>query len=178
MAKKRKFAKRQERPHQINEEITASEVRAVSDIDGPLGVLSIRDALAKAKESNLDLVLISPTATPPVCKIIDYGKFRYEIEKKKKDAKKKQKQIQLKEIRVRPKIDIHDYEFKMKNLKKFIEHGDKVKVTLMFRGRELAHPEIGFEVLERIKEDTKDYAKVERTGKLEGRRAIMIVSPV
>lgn len=174
---KRGAPKRKEPDHLINEQIRSEELRVIVDGEEPLGVLGREEALQKAKDVGLDLVLISPTAKPPVCKIIDYGKFRYEEEKKKKDAKRKQKKITLKEVRFRPKIDKHDFDYKLKRFKKFIDDGDKVKVTLMYRGRELAHTEIGNAVLDKIKEEVKDYAKLEKEGHLEGRRRVLIFAP-
>ena len=130
-----------------------------------------------AEEAGLDLVEISPNATPPVCKIMDLGKFKYEQQKREADARKKQKTIEVKEIKMRPNIDIHDYDVKMKNMRRFFDEGDKVKVTLRFRGREMAHQELGMQLLHRVKEDVTEIAKVEYEPKLEGRQMIMVLAP-
>ena len=131
-----------------------------------------------AVEAGLDLVEISPNATPPVCKIMDYGKFKYEQQKRESEARKKQKIIEVKEVKFRPGTDTHDYEVKMRNVVKFLEKGDKVKITLRFRGREMAHQNLGRELLERVAEDTKDIGKVENMPKMEGRQMIMIIGPL
>ena len=136
-----------------------------------------RDAIRMAEEVGLDLVEISPGATPPVCKIMDLGKYKYEQQKRANEARKKQKIIEIKEVKFRPNIDTHDYEVKMRSVAKFLEEGDKVKVTLRFRGREMAHLELGRELLERISEDAKDYGKVESMPKMEGRQMIMVIGP-
>lgn len=154
------------------------EVRLVIDETGEqLGVVSIRQALAKAEELELDLVEISPNANPPVCKIMDFGKFKYYEQKKAHAAKQKQKQVQVKEIKLRPVTDDHDYEIKMRNAKRFLEDGDKVKFIVQFRGREMAHQELGLRYLERAEKDLLDLVVVESKPKVEGRNAIMIVSP-
>jgi len=142
-----------------------------------LGVLNLDDALAQAEQYGLDLVEVSPNADPPVCKILDYGKFKYEAQKKKNEEKKKQKIIEVKEIKMRPNIDDHDYQTKMRNVNRFLNDGDKVKVTMRFRGREMAHQEIGLNVLKRVQEDLADVAKVEAYPKVEGRQMIMVVAP-
>ena len=134
-------------------------------------------ALDMAEEAGLDLVEISPNATPPVCKIMDYGKYKYEQQKRESEARKKQKVIEVKEVKFRPNTDTHDYEVKMRNVTKFLENGDKVKVTLRFRGREMAHQELGRDLLDRVAEDTKDIGKVEHMPKMEGRQMIMIIGP-
>jgi translation initiation factor IF-3 len=134
-------------------------------------------ALRQADEAGLDLVEISPNADPPVAKILDYGKYKYEEQKKKNEARKKQKIIEVKEIKLRPNIDVHDYDVKMRNMKRFLEDGDKVKVTLRFRGREMAHMEIGHRLLNRVKADFEAIAKVEQEPKPEGRQIIMVVAP-
>jgi translation initiation factor IF-3 len=141
------------------------------------GVVSLDEAQALADEAGLDLVEVSPQNDPPVCKILDYGKYRYEAQKKAKEAKKKQKVIHIKEIKVRPNIDTHDYEVKLKQARKFIEAEDKVKVTLRFRGREMSHQDLGLAVLKRVAEDMKDIAKTEMEPKLEGRQMMMILVP-
>ncbi|MEQ8602180.1 MAG: translation initiation factor IF-3 [Marivibrio sp.] len=161
----------------VNEEIRVPEVRVIDSEGEQLGILSIADAIAAAEEAGLDLVEVSPTAKPPVCKILDYGKFKYEQQKKKNEAKKKQKTIELKEIKFRPNIDQHDYDTKMKSMHKFIDEGDKVKVTLRFRGRELAHQELGLEVLNRVRDDMAEKAKVEQNPNMEGRQMVMVLAP-
>ncbi len=142
-----------------------------------LGVLSVQDALERARQSGLDLVEISPNSAPPVCKILDYGKFKYEAQKRANQARKKQKTFDVKEIKMRPGIDQHDYEVKMRAVGKFLGSGDKVKVTMRFRGREMAHQEIGMAVLMRVRDDLEEVAKVEQLPKLEGRQMTMVVAP-
>jgi len=142
-----------------------------------LGVMSVDDALRRAEEFGLDLVEVSPNADPPVCKILDYGKYKYEAQKKKNEAKKKQKVIEVKEIKMRPNIDEHDYQTKMRNVNRFLNDGDKVKLTMRFRGREMAHQEIGLNVLKRVQTDLEELAKVEAHPKMEGRQMIMVVAP-
>jgi translation initiation factor IF-3 len=161
----------------INEEISVLRVRLVDERGGMVGVVGRSEALAMAADAGLDLVEIAPGADPPVCKILDYGKFKYEEQKKKNEARKKQKIIEVKEIKLRPSIDIHDYAVKMRSMNKFIEEGDKVKVTMRFRGRELAHQELGMNVLMRVKDDLDAIAKVEQTPRMEGRQMTMVVSP-
>ncbi len=142
-----------------------------------IGVMSARDALLRAFSVGLDLLEISPNADPPVCKILDFGKFKYEQQKKKNEAKKKQKVIEIKEVKVRPNIDDNDYNVKMRAMKSFIEEGDKVKVTLRFRGREMAHQDLGIKVLERIRADMDALTKVEQMPKLENRQMVMVLTP-
>jgi len=142
-----------------------------------LGVMKTADAIAEADAQGLDLVEVSPNTNPPVCKILDYGKFKYEAQKKKNEAKKKQKIIEVKEIKLRPNIDEHDYQVKMRNVQKFLDEGDKVKVTMRFRGREMAHQELGVNVLNRVRDDTEEVAKIEAFPKLEGRQMIMVIAP-
>ena len=142
-----------------------------------MGVMKTADAIAQADAQGLDLVEVSPNTDPPVCKILDYGKFKYEAQKKKNEAKKKQKIIEVKEIKLRPNIDEHDYQVKMRNVQKFLDEGDKVKVTMRFRGREMAHQELGVNVLNRVSDDTEDVAKIEAFPKLEGRQMIMVIAP-
>ena len=142
-----------------------------------MGVMKTADAIAEADAQGLDLVEVSPNTDPPVCKILDYGKFKYEAQKKKNEAKKKQKIIEVKEIKLRPNIDEHDYQVKMRNVQKFLDEGDKVKVTMRFRGREMAHQELGVNVLNRVRDDTEDVAKFEAFPKLEGRQMIMVIAP-
>ena len=161
----------------VNEDIRVPQVRLI-DQDGEMqGVLTTRDALLRAYAVGLDLLEISPNADPPVVKILDYGKFKYEQQKKKNEAKKKQKVIEIKEIKVRPNIDENDYQVKMRAMKSFIEEGDKVKVTLRFRGREMAHQDIGMRMLERLRGDLEPYGQIEQFPKLEGRQMIMVVAP-
>ncbi len=161
----------------INEEISVLRVRLVDERGGMVGVVGRNEALTMAADAGLDLVEIAPGADPPVFKILDYGKYKYEEQKKKNEARKKQKIIEVKEIKLRPSIDIHDYAVKMRSMNKFIEEGDKVKVTMRFRGRELAHQELGMNVLMRVKEDLDGIAKVEQTPRMEGRQMTMVVSP-
>lgn len=141
------------------------------------GVVSKQEAIERAYDAGLDLVAISPNADPPVCKILDYGKFKYEAQKKKNEAKKKQNVIVVKEIKMRPGIETHDYQVKLRAMNKFIGEGDKVKVTLRFRGREMAHQDLGSKVLDRVREDMDDVAKVEQYPKMEGRQMTMVISP-
>lgn len=162
----------------VNEKITSREVRVVDEKEGMLGVLSLSDALSKARERDLDLVEISPNAEPPVCKIISYKKFIYQKDKKKKENRKTQKNVVVKEIKMRPKTDVHDYNFKIKNSRSFLEKGYKVKFTIQFRGREMAFIENGRRYLDRILEDTKDLAKIDTESKLEGRNLHMTLSPL
>ena len=140
-------------------------------------MLDTQDAIRKAEDFGLDLVEVQPNADPPVCKILDFGKFKYEAQKRANEARKKQKIIEVKEIKLRPNIDEHDYQVKMRNVQRFLNAGDKVKVTLRFRGREMAHQELGANVLTRVREETDDYAKVEAMSKLEGRQMIMVLAP-
>ena len=160
-----------------NEQITASEVRVISSTGKQLGVISIREALNHAEDEGFDLVEVSPDATPPVCKIIDYGKLKYKEQKSKKEAKKKQKTIEVKEIKMRPGINKHDYDVKIKALSKFIGGGNKVKVSMRFRGREMEHQNIGMDLLKKLTEQVSSYAKVEAPPKLEGRQIMMVLVP-
>ena len=161
----------------VNEEIRVPLVRLI-DQDGEMqGVMSARDAVLRAYAVGLDLLEISPNADPPVCKILDFGKYKYELQKKKNEAKKKQKVIEIKEIKVRPNIDENDYQVKMRAMKSFIEEGDKVKVTLRFRGREMAHQDIGIRVLERIRAELDLTTKVEQMPRMENRQMVMVLSP-
>lgn len=161
----------------INQFITASEVRVVHDKKGSLGVMNIKDALALAREEDSDLVEIVPNAEPPVCKIINYGKYKFELQKKSKEAKKKQKLVQLKEIKMRPQISVHDYNFKMKHIRGFLNEGNKVKITIMFRGREMAHTEFGHDLIAKIMLDLENEASTEKPPKLEGRNLSAVLSP-
>ncbi len=160
-----------------NGEINVPEVRLVG-VDGePIGVVSIAVANQMAEEAELDLVEIAPAAKPPVCRIMDYGKFKYSESKKRHEAKLKQKQIQVKEVKFRPGTDEGDYQIKLRNLIRFLEEGDKTKVTLRFRGREMAHQEFGIKLLERVKQDLEPYGQVEQFPKLEGRQMVMMLGP-
>ncbi|HVZ07560.1 translation initiation factor IF-3 [Rhodopila sp.] len=161
----------------VNEEIRIPQVRLIDQEGEMLGVMSSREAQQRAYAVGLDLVEISPNAEPPVCKILDFGKFKYEQQKKKNEAKKKQKVIEIKEIKVRPNIDENDYQVKMRAMKSFIEEGDKVKVTLRFRGREMAHQDIGVRVLERIRAEMDATSKVEQMPRMENRQMVMVLSP-
>jgi translation initiation factor IF-3 len=143
-----------------------------------VGLVTPQRAMVMAEEAGLDLVEISPNANPPVCKIMDFGKFKYETQKKEAEARKKQKIIEIKEVKFRPNTDTHDYEVKMRNVYKFIENGDKVKITMRFRGREMAHQELGRELLLRVADDTKEMGKVENMPKIEGRQMIMLIGPL
>ena len=161
----------------MNADILNEEVRCIAPDGEQLGVMKTEDAIAAADSHGLDLVEVSPNADPPVCKILDYGKFKFEAQKKRNEAKKKQKVIEVKEIKLRPNIDEHDYQVKMRSVQKFLDEGDKVKVTLRFRGREMAHQELGVNVLNRVREDTDEVAKIEAFPKLEGRQMIMVIAP-
>nr|WP_269446157.1 translation initiation factor IF-3 [Neisseria lactamica] len=167
----------QEREARINGEITAKEVRLISESGEQLGVVSVREALAMAEGQDVDLVEISPTAKPPVCKLMDYGKYKYQQAKKRDEAKKNQKQVQIKEIKFRPGTDEGDYQIKMRNINRFLADGDKVKVTLRFRGREMAHQQLGAQLLERVKEDLAEVAQIESFPKMEGRQMVMMIAP-
>ncbi|MDC0192363.1 translation initiation factor IF-3 [Alphaproteobacteria bacterium] len=160
-----------------NEKITASEVRVISSSGAQLGIISIREALNHAEDEGFDLVEVSPDAKPPVCKILDYGKLKYREQKSKKEAKKKQKTIEIKEIKIRPGINKHDYEVKVKAFHKFIKGGNKVKVSMRFRGREMEHQNLGVDLLKRLIEQVKEYAKVEVPPKNEGKQIMMVLAP-
>ena len=164
--------------YRINRMIEAHEVRLVDEDGGMVGVVPIREALERADEAGLDLVEVSPTASPPVCKILDYGKFKYELQKKAAQARKKQRVIEVKEIKMRPGIDDNDYGIKMKKVREFLDEGDKVKVTMRFRGREMAHQEIAVGILNKVREQMADLAKVEQFPKLEGRQMVMVMAPL
>jgi translation initiation factor IF-3 len=161
----------------VNGRIRAPEIRLIGADGENLGVVDPRKALMLAEEAGLDLVEISPNATPPVCKIMDFGKYKYETQKREAEARKKQKIIEIKEIKFRPGTDKHDYDVKMRSVMKFLEEGDKVKITLRFRGREMAHQELGLDLLNRVAEDVKDVAKIENMPKLEGRQMVMMIAP-
>ena len=162
----------------MNERIRAPEIRLIGAEGENVGVVSPARAMEMAADAGLDLVEISPNANPPVCKIMDFGKFKYEQQKRESEARKKQKIIEVKEVKFRPNTDTHDYDVKMRNVFKFLENGDKVKVTLRFRGREMAHQNLGRELLERVAEDIKEVGKVENMPKMEGRQMIMMIGPV
>ncbi|MDB4409317.1 translation initiation factor IF-3 [Gammaproteobacteria bacterium] len=163
--------------HRINEKIVVPEVRVINQEGEQVGIVSIDEANRLAGDSNLDLVEISPNAEPPVCRIMDYGKFRFEESKKLQTAKKKQKQTQVKEIKFRPGTDIGDYNIKLRKLISFLEDGDRTKVTLRFRGREMAHQELGMQLLMRVKADLEEYGTVEQEPKMEGRLMVMVLAP-
>jgi translation initiation factor IF-3 len=167
----------QEKQHRINGEITAPEVRLIGVNGEQIGIVSLATAQQMAEEAELDLVEIAPQAKPPVCRIMDYGKFKYRESKKRHEARLKQKQIQVKEIKFRPGTDEGDYQIKLRNLVRFLQEGDKAKVTLRFRGREMAHQEIGAKLLERVKADLEPYGIVEQFPKMEGRQMVMVLSP-
>ena len=161
----------------VNGAIRAPQVRCIYPEGGQLGVLDTRDAINKAEDFGLDLVEVQPNVDPPVCKILDYGKYKYEAQKRANEARKKQKIIEVKEIKLRPNIDEHDYQVKMRSVQKFLSGGDKVKVTLRFRGREMAHQDLGAIVLTRVRNETDEFAKVEAMPKMEGRQMIMVLAP-
>jgi translation initiation factor IF-3 len=161
----------------VNTEIDVTQVRLIDAENNMVGVVPLREALWAAEEAGLDLVEVSPAAEPPVCKVLDYGKFKYEAQKKKNEARKKQKTVDVKEIKLRPNIDDHDYDVKMRNARRFIGEGDKVKVTLRFRGREMAHQELGMNVLVRVRTELDELAKVEQMPRMEGRQMVMVLAP-
>jgi translation initiation factor IF-3 len=161
----------------VNRDIESINIRLVDEDGEMIGVVPLAEGLNRADEAGLDLVEVSPNADPPVCKILDYGKFKYIAQKKANETRKKQKTIDVKEIKMRPNIDNHDYDVKMRAMEKFLDEGDKVKVTLRFRGREMAHQELGRKVLERVRGDLEGPAKVEQMPLMEGRQMIMILSP-
>ena len=161
----------------MNDEIDVPNVRVIDAEGENHGVISLEDALEIADEAGLDLVEVSPQVSPPVCKVLDYGKFKYEQQKKANEARKKQKIIEVKEIKMRPGIDEHDYQVKMRNVRKFIDNGDKVKMTIRFRGREMAHQELGLRVLTRVREEMEEDIKVEQMPRTEGRLMVMIIAP-
>ncbi|MBP6762001.1 MAG: translation initiation factor IF-3 [Thauera sp.] len=167
----------QEKKQRVNREITAPEVRLVGEEGEQLGIVSLNASLSMAEEAGLDLVEIAPMAVPPVCKLMDFGKFKYQEQKKAHEARLKQKQVQVKEVKLRPGTDENDYQIKLRNLKRFLEEGDKCKVTLRFRGREMAHQEFGLRQLERVKADLEELGQVEQMPKMEGRQMIMVIAP-
>tara|TARA_B100001540_G_scaffold61928_1_gene55749 strand:+ start:59 stop:607 length:549 start_codon:yes stop_codon:yes gene_type:complete len=162
----------------INYRITSPEVQVIDSSGNNLGVLNVNEAINIAKNEELDLIEIAPNARPPVCKVMDIGKFKYDQQKKANKAKKKQKKIELKEIKLRPVTDVHDYSFKIKNAQKFIVKGDKVKFTIKFKGRELQHPQLGHELMKKIQEDMKLIGKVELLPKFDGKQMIMVIQPL
>jgi len=161
----------------VNDRIRAPEIRLIGAEGENVGVVTPARALQLAEEAGLDLVEISPNATPPVCKIMDFGKFKYETQKREAEARKKQKTIEVKEIKFRPGTDTHDYQVKMRSIVKFLEEGDKVKVTLRFRGREMAHQQLGLDLLHRVADDVAELGKVENMPRLEGRQMVMMIGP-
>lgn len=161
----------------INEQIKDKEIRVIDSNGEQIGIMPIKKALKLAQEKQLDLVKVAPQAKPPVCRIMDYGKYKYEQSKKEKEARKKQKIINIKEIRMSPKIEEHDFQVRVRNAQRFINDGDKVKVTIRFRGREIAHTDLGQEVLEKMAEELRDIALVEKKPKVEGKNMVMILSP-
>jgi len=166
-----------ERAHRINGEINVPEIRLIGIENEPIGIVNTREALRMAEEADVDLVEIAPTAAPPVCRLMDYGKFKYQEQKRAHDAKLKQKVIQVKEVKFRPGTDEGDYLVKMRNVKRFLEDGDKAKITLRFRGREMAHQEFGVRLLERIRVELDEISLVEQMPRLEGRQMVMVIAP-
>lgn len=162
----------------VNQQIRISPVRVIDPEGEQVGILPIEKALETAEEMGLDLVEVAPMARPPVCRIMDYGKFRYEEQRKEREARKKQHRVELKEVKMRPGIEDHDFDFKMRHARRFLEEGNKVKLTMMFRGRQMAHPEIGRQVLERVVEKVSDVAKVESMPSMEGRSMSMVLAPL
>ena len=177
---KQNYFQRKTKPRgpRFNHRINSPEVQVITGDGENLGILNLQDAISRAKDQGLDLIEISPNANPPVCKIMDMGKYKYDLQKKANLAKKKQKIVSLKEIKLRPGTEAHDYNFKIKNAKKFITKGDKVKFTVKFKGREMQHTELGKELMQRIIEETKDIAKIESQPKFEGKQMVMIIQPI
>jgi translation initiation factor IF-3 len=169
--------KREPARARVNEQITSYELRVIASNGDQLGVLQLREALRLAEEEAMDLVEISPTAKPPVCRIMNYGKYLFELNKKQAAAKKKQKLVQVKEVKFRPTTDDGDYQVKLRNLIRFLEHGDKVKITVRFRGRELSHQELGVALLDRLKIDTQEHGVIEQEAKREGKQLGMVIGP-
>ncbi len=161
----------------VNDEIMFPKIRLIGADGEQIGVIAREDALDRAATAGLDLVIVAENADPPVCKIMDYGKFKYEEQKKKNEARKKQKTIEVKEIKLRPGIDNHDYDVKMRSMRKFLDEGDKVKVTMRFRGREMAHQDLGLVVLHRVRDDLEELGKIEQFPKMEGRQMVMVLAP-
>jgi translation initiation factor IF-3 len=177
---KKNYFQRRTRPKgpRYNYRINSPEVQVITSSGENLGVINTNKAISMAKEKGLDLIEIAPNAKPPVCKIIDMGKYKYDAQKKANKAKKRQKKIELKEIKLRPVTEVHDYNFKLKNAQKFLSKGDKVKFTIRFKGRELMHPNLGNDLMNRIQEDIKSVGKVEMSPKFEGRQMIMVIQPL
>ncbi len=177
---KQNYFQRRSKPQgpRANERIRSLDVQVISSDGSNLGTLPLKKAIEIAKGEGLDLIEISPNANPPVCKIMDMGKYKYDLQKKANNAKKKQKTVSLKELKLRPGTEIHDYNFKLKNAKKFLTKGDKVKFTVRFKGREMQHIELGKNLMNRIIEDTKDIGKIETNPKFEGKQMIMIIQPI
>ncbi len=162
----------------VNEGIDTPKIQLIDAAGDNIGEVLIADALERALDAGLDLVEISPNSEPPVCKILDYGKYKYQAQKKAAEARKKQRTVEVKEIKMRPNIDTHDYDVKMRSMRRFFDEGDKVKVTLRFRGREMAHQELGLKVLHRVRDDIEELGKIELLPKMEGRQMIMVVAPL
>ena len=177
---KQNYFQRRTKPKgpKANQRINSQEVQVITSSGENLGIMSTSKAISIAKEEGLDLIEIAPNANPPVCKIIDMGKFKYEAQKKANKAKKRQKKIELKEIKLRPVTEVHDYNFKLKNAQKFLSKGDKVKFTIRFKGRELMHSNLGNDLMNRIQEDIKSVGKVEMSPKLDGKQMIMVIQPL
>ena len=177
---KQNYFQRRTRPKgpRSNNKITSREVQVIARDGENLGILNLNDAINRAKEEGLDLIEIAPNARPPVCKIMDMGKYKYDAQKKANKAKKKQKKIELKEIKLRPVTEVHDYTFKIKNAQKFLSKGDKVKFTIKFKGRELQHTNLGNDLMEKIKVDMQSVGKVELQPKFEGKQMIMVIQPL
>ena len=163
--------------YRVNRRIESAQVRLVAEDGSMIGVVALDEALARAESSGLDLVEVSPTASPPVCKILDFGKFKYEAQKRANAARKKQRVIEVKEIKLRPTMDQNDYSIKMRKVREFLEEGDKVKVTLRFRGREMSHQHLAMDILTRVRDEVQDLGKVEQMPKMEGRQMIMVLAP-
>ena len=177
--KKNYFQRRtKDRGPRSNNRITSPEVQVISSDGENLGILNTNEAIRKAKDEGLDLIEIAPNAKPPVCKIMDMGKYKYDAQKKANKAKKKQKKIELKEIKLRPVTEVHDYKFKLKNAQKFLSKGDKVKFTIKFKGRELQHSHLGNELMDKIKQDMEEIGRVELQPKFEGKQMIMVIQPL
>jgi len=177
---KRNYFQKRTKPRgpRSNNRITSSEIQVIASDGENLGILNLHDAINRARENGLDLIEIAPKAKPPVCKIMDMGKYKYDAQKKANKAKKKQKKIELKEIKLRPVTEIHDYSFKMKNAQKFLAKGDKVKFTIRFKGRELQHSSLGSDLMKKIKQDIQSIGKVELQPKFDGKQMIMVVQPL
>ena len=177
---KRNYFQKRTKPRgpRSNNRITSSEIQVIASDGENLGILNLHDAINRAREKGFDLIEIAPNANPPVCKIMDMGKYKYDAQKKANKAKKKQKKIELKEIKLRPVTEIHDYSFKMKNAQKFLAKGDKVKFTIRFKGRELQHSSLGSDLMKKIKQDIQSIGKVELQPKFDGKQMIMVVQPL